>query len=134
MRAKLGIFILSLVASTLFAFSPAPAVGQDDDKITLKRLQIEGNKVTDTGYILSHVTLQEGMSYDIDTLMDEINRSRENLERTALFTEVFFNDEFDEQGNLLLTIAVKEKNYLFFGLGGYTGYEEDEFYFRNSLT
>ena len=133
MRAKLGIFILSLVASTLFAFSPAPAVGQDDDKITLKRLQIEGNKVTDTGYILSHVTLQEGMSYDIDTLMDEINRSRENLERTALFTEVFFNDEFDEEGNLLLTIAVKEKNYLFFGLGGYTGYEEDEFYFRNSL-
>jgi outer membrane protein assembly factor BamA len=125
--------IVGLTVTFLLALCPLPVIGGDEDAILLERLQVEGNRVTDSSYLLSHVTLKEGVSYDIDALMDEINRSRENLERTGLFTEVFFNDELDEDDNLLLTITVKEKNYLFFGPGGQTGYEEDVFYFRNSL-
>ncbi|UCB44672.1 MAG: hypothetical protein JSV25_10680 [Spirochaetota bacterium] len=106
---------------------------QAEDEILLKTLLVKGNMVTDTDYILSYVTLKEGKTYNIDEIMDEINDSRENLEQTYLFTEVFFNDEFDENDNLILTIELKEKNYFLFGPAGYTGYQDDAFYFRNSV-
>jgi outer membrane protein assembly factor BamA len=104
-----------------------------EDEILLKTLLVKGNLVTDTEYVLSYVTLKEGKTYDIDEIMDEINKSRENLEQTNLFSEIFFNDAFDEEDNLILTIELKEKNYFLFGPGGYAGYQDDAFYFRNSL-
>jgi outer membrane protein assembly factor BamA len=133
MRAKRTVFVLVLAAAAVCVLNPVSARGDDGDRIALERIRIDGNSVTATDYIRSCVTLSEGMTYDLDTLMDEINISRENLERTGLFTEVFFNDEFDENDNLLLTVSVKEKNYFFFGLGGNTGVEAGDFYFRNSL-
>ena len=141
MRKNHTVLILCLVFTALLILFPGLCFGLDEadptnensDLILLKKLQIEGNEVTDTGYILSFITLKEGSSYEIDTLMDEINRSRENLQRTDLFSEIFFNDEFDEEENLLLTIELRERNYLFFGPGGHAGYEGNDFYFRNSL-
>ncbi|MBN2322702.1 MAG: hypothetical protein JXQ30_03125 [Spirochaetes bacterium] len=133
MRAKKRLFVLLLTAAAVFLLYPVSAPGDDEEVITLERIGIEGNSVTATDYILSCVTLAEGKTYDFDTLMDEINISRENLEQTGLFTEIFFDDQFDENDNLLLTVSVKEKNYLFFGLGGHSGIEAGDFYFRNSL-
>jgi len=133
MRTKSIVFVLVLAAAAVFILYPLSALGDEGNGIALEQIRIEGNSVTDTDYIRSRVSLTEGATYDLETLMDEINRSRENLERTGLFAEVFFDDEFDEDDNLLLTVSVKEKNYLFFGPGGHSGVEAGNFYFRNSL-
>jgi hypothetical protein len=124
-------WIVSLMCITFLAL-PLLNVHAEDE-ILIKKLIVKGNRVTDIDYILSYITLQEGKTYDIDGIMDEINKSRENLEQTKLFSEIFFNDEFDEEGNLILTIELKERNYFFFGPAGYSGYQDNEFYFRNSL-
>jgi outer membrane protein assembly factor BamA len=118
---------LFLFVSTLFADDAS------NDNIYLLRIDIKGNVVTSEAFIRSRLTLQPGKTYEIDTIIDEINRSRTNLEKTGLFANVFFNDELDEDNNLLLTIQIREKNYLLFGVGGYFGYEDSEFYSVTSL-
>jgi outer membrane protein assembly factor BamA len=107
--------------------------GSDDDRIYLKRIVIAGNRVTKEWYVRDLLTLRERQFYDLDTIIDEINRSRENLEHTGLFTNVFFNDELDELNNLILTVQLREKNYFQFGPSGYLGYEKSEFYSVLSL-
>jgi outer membrane protein assembly factor BamA len=104
-----------------------------DDAILLLRIDIVGNRVTDEDFIRSRLTLQPGDVYDLDSVIDEINKSRQNLEKTGLFSSVFFNDELDENNNLVLTLQVREENFLFFGLSGYLGYEDKEFYSVTSL-
>lgn len=127
MKWKLLFFLGFFMNLSLYTISA------EEEKILLKGLLIEGNTITRSEYILSFVTLKEGESYDLDSIMDEINISRENLENTNLFYDIFFNDELDDEDNLILTIQLKEKNYLLFGPSGYLGYENTEFYFRNSL-
>jgi outer membrane protein assembly factor BamA len=104
-----------------------------DDAIYLDRIAVEGNSVTREDLIRSLLTLQAGQIYDLDRVIDEINTSRQNLEKTGLFVSVFFNDELDDENNLALTVQVREKNYLYFGLAGYLGFEDKEFYSATSL-
>ncbi len=115
--------------SILFRLIPVHAT----DDIHLERIDIKGNRVTREALIRSFLTLEEGQVYDLDGVIDEINRSRQNLEKTGLFTSVFFNDELDGENNLVLTVQLREKNYLHFGSTGYLGYEEKEFYSQASL-
>ena len=119
----LPFIIFLLVFSSLIA---------DDDIIFLKQLTIKGNKRTRETYVRSFITLEEGKTYDLDTVIEEINESRSKLEGTELFTNIFFNDELDDENNLILTVQLREKNYLLFGPGGYFIYEDKVFYFNNS--
>jgi outer membrane protein assembly factor BamA len=114
-----------------FLISLIPAFS--DDTIQLLRVEIEGNKVTSEDFIRSMITLQQGQVYDLDAIIDEINISRENLEKTGLFATVFFDDELDEENNLVITVRLREDYYFFFGLSGYFGYEDSEFYSSTSL-
>ncbi|MCK5568876.1 MAG: hypothetical protein KAJ15_04110, partial [Spirochaetes bacterium] len=117
MKRKILLFTYVL---TVFAISSIIA---DEENIFLKKLIIEGNSVTRESYVRSFITLKEGKIYKLDTIIDEINVSRENLERTNLFSSIFFDDELDEENNLTLTIRLKEKNYLLFGPDGYITYQ-----------
>jgi len=105
----------------------------EEGQIYLQSIRIEGNRVTKERYIRNLITLDEDRSYEFDEIIDQINRSRENLELTGLFSNVFFNDELDDQNNLVLTVQLKERNYFFFGPSGYLGYEGGEFYSVVSL-
>jgi hypothetical protein len=106
----------------------------------LKKVYIEGNRTTGERFIQQKLTLEEGRIYEIEDLIDEINKSKTNLEKTGLFSKIFFNDE---PGKTLsettpvyeLTIRIKlfEKNYFFFGPGGYLGFEKGEIYSNFSL-
>ncbi|MCK4923352.1 MAG: hypothetical protein KAS61_00170 [Spirochaetes bacterium] len=120
-------------AVTLFLLLSLLTPAIADDAIHLDRIDIEGNSVTREDLIRSLLTLQEGQVYDLDRVIDEINTSRQNLEKTGLFVSVFFNDELDDENNLVLTVQVREKNYLHFGLAGYLGYEDKKFYSATSL-
>ena len=119
-----------LVIIFLLAFSSLIA---EDDIIFLKQLTIKGNKVTRETYIRSFITLEEGKTYDLDTIIEKINESRSKLEHTELFTNIFFDDELDDENNLILTVQLREKNYLLFGPEGYFIYEDKVFYFNNLL-
>jgi hypothetical protein len=121
-RVKLSLFVLLVslcVNGTLLA---------DAERYYLNQLSIAGNKITNEQYVRSFITLQEGRMYDLDSVLIEINRSRENLEKTGLFSHIFFNDELDEKGNLLIVVQLKEKNYLFFGPTGYIVYEDERIF------
>ena len=107
--------------------------GSEGDQIFLERIDIQGNRITKEAYIRNMLTLREGRPYDIDEVVDEINRSREKLERSGLFTNIFFNDELDELNNLVLTVQLRENNYFHFGPSGYIGYQKGELYSVLSL-
>ena len=100
------VIIFLLVFSSLYA---------EDDSIFLKKLNIKGNNRTRETYIRSFITLEEGKTYDLDTVLEKINESRSKLENTGLFANIFFNDELDDKNNLILTIQLREKKYLLFG-------------------
>lgn len=121
--AGLALLLLLALVTPVFA----------EDEIHLLRIEVEGNDVTSEDFIRSMLTLQQGEVYDLDRIIDEINESRQNLEKTGLFGSVFFNDELDDENNLVLTVQVREKNYLHFGLSGYLGYEDKEVYSVSSL-
>ncbi len=111
-----------------------------DDTFLLQKIYIEGNTVTDERFIERHLTLEEGKVYELDDLIDEMNRSRKNIEKTGLFSSIFFHDEIDESSSYesphtLLTIWIKlvERNFLFFGPTGYLGFEEKKWYSAVSL-
>jgi outer membrane protein assembly factor BamA len=99
----------------------------DGESYYLRKLTVKGNRVTKEGYILQFVTLEEGRVYDLDDIIDAINRSKENLNKLGLFSEIFFNDEVDEEGGLTVTIQVKENNYFFFGPTGYLVFQDERF-------
>jgi len=99
----------------------------------LKELHVEGNRITKTRYIMSCITLREGRSYSLEKIMDEIIKSKKNLMNTNLFTDVFFNDEIDENNNIVLVIKVREKNYLHFRPSGYIYYKKDNFHIHQGL-
>lgn len=121
--------LLCTFVLTGFAISSITA---DEENVFLKKLIIEGNSVTRERYVRSYITLKEGKIYELDAVIDEINTSRENLERTNLFSNIFFDDELDEENNLTLTIRLKEKNYLLFGPDGYITYQNNSIHI-NSL-
>jgi hypothetical protein len=127
MNRKLNSFMLILFLSVFSCLSA------NDDLIFLKRLAIKGNDVTRESYIRSLITLKEGETYDLNTVIDEINKSISNLKSTELFTNVFFNDEMDDENNLILTVQLREKNYLHFGPDGYFIYEDRSLYFNTRL-
>ena len=122
--------LIVIVVVFLLAFSSLTA---EDDTIFLKQLTIKGNTRTREPYIRSFITLVEGKTYNIDTVIEEINESRSKLQGTGLFTNIFFNDELDDENNLILTVQLREKNYLYFGPDGYSIYEDKDFYFNNLL-
>ena len=127
MKRKILLFTYVL---TVFAISSIIA---DEENIFLKKLIIEGNSVTRESYVRSFITLKEGKIYKLDTIIDEINVSRENLERTNLFSSIFFDDELDEENNLTLTIRLKEKNYLLFGPDGYMTYQNNNIHINSII-
>ncbi|RKX94775.1 MAG: hypothetical protein DRP84_06170 [Spirochaetes bacterium] len=95
------------------------------DNVFLKKINVVGNRITKTSYILEKVTLEPGKTYDIDDLMDQMSIIKSDLLQTGLFENLYFDDQLDNNKNLILTIKVKEKNYLFLG-------PEGEIYYKKS--
>jgi len=126
---RLRLIGLSIVFFNFF-FTLTTANGQE---LYLKELHIEGNHLTKIKYIMSCITLNEGESYPIDQIIEEITKSKKNLINTNLFTDVFFDDKIDENNNLVLVIKVREKNYLHFRPSGYIFYGKNNFHLHQSL-
>jgi outer membrane protein assembly factor BamA len=119
MKFKL-LFVVSILL--IFVFK----IAYTEQGIYLQKLLIEGNKKTKDEYIRMFITLEEEKSYELDSLLNEINISREKLEETRLFSNIFFNDQIDEENNLILTVQLKERNYYLFGPTGYVSLEDKE--------
>ena len=64
-------------------------ISADTDNIYLRKIRIKGNKITKEQYVRQFITLEEGKTYDLDTILNEINLSRNNLEKTHLFSGIF---------------------------------------------
>ena len=111
------IFIISAFFSTIILRA---------DTVFLKKISVEGNRITKTSYIMSKVNLKTGRTYNVDDLMEKMSEIKSKLLKTGLFEELYFDDQLDNNGNLNLIIKVKERNYLFFG-------PEGSLYIKNNI-
>ncbi len=93
--------------------------GDNNEMIFLKKIKISGNRITKTQYIMKFIDLKTSKWYKIDNLMDKMSIIKEKLFNTGLFESILYDDQIDDNNNLILTIKVKEKNYLHFGPSGY---------------
>ncbi len=124
----------------LFCIIASSSASGAEQTVLIEKIDIKGNRVTRDAYIRSFLTFEEEKRYQLDALLNEINRSRENLTRTGLFEDIFFDDEVMEENAapddmmiINLLIRVKEKNYFVFGPAGYLGLEDHNFYAKTAV-
>ncbi len=110
---RLCLLFIALSATTILA-----------DQVYLKDLRITGNRITKKEYIMRLIDLKVNKSYDVDRLMDKMSIIKDRLYSTGLFENVFFDDQIDENNNLILTVKLREKNYLHFGPSGRIYYKD----------
>lgn len=81
--------------------------------LTIRNIQITGNRITKTYIVAREVPMQENRKYTIAYILGNLTRSRQNLINTGLFIDAtvdftnWFNDSID------LVIDVKERWYYF---------------------
>ncbi len=113
----------------LLIFSICCADEKFNEEFILQKVLIEGNRVTKESFLRDLITLREGEIYDLEKIIDEINMSREKITSTGLFSNIFFDDAVDDENNVVITVRLKEKNYILFGPSGFVSYEEGDFVF-----
>jgi outer membrane protein assembly factor BamA len=79
--------------------------------VIIRRIIIEGNRRTRERTILREVTFNEGDSVRIDELMEEVQRSRNQVQNTGLFNEVNTNIRNWVDDSLDVELTVKERWY-----------------------
>lgn len=105
----------------------------NQEKIYVKKIIIKGNTRTRTEIIKDRITIREKEIYPLDTIVDEINNSRNNILSTGLFSDVYFDDVFDDNGNLELYVEVTEKRFLNITPSGFIYLDKNQTHFHNSL-
>ena len=81
--------------------------------ITIRDIQVSGNRITKKYIVLREVVLLKGSAYSISDILANIRTSRQNLMNTSLFVDAtvdfknWFNDSID------IVIDVKERWYWF---------------------
>lgn len=102
-----------------------------EETVLVTGISVSGNRVTSERYIRSLLALEAGRRYDFDQVIDLISLSRQRLEKTGLFTNIFFDDRLVEENGELhveLTVRVREKGYLRFGPSGHAGLQGGDLY------
>lgn len=79
--------------------------------VFVRQIQIEGNKRTRASTILREVTFSEGDSVNTEELMEQLERSRNQVQNTGLFNEVLMNVKNWTGDSLDVLITVKERWY-----------------------
>ncbi len=132
-RAAACLLLILLLAGG--ATRPAAAENEAEE-LLVTGIAVSGNRATSERFIRSLLALEAGARYSFDEVIDRISLSRERLQRTGLFTNIFFDDRLTgENGELRveLTVQVREKGYLRFGPSGYAGLQGGDFYGDLSL-
>lgn len=129
----LVLFLVFAATCILYAERDKKNPTNDSEVVFIKKIVIKGNKRTTTEIIRERITIDEKQSYTLEDIIDEINRSRNNILSTGLFNDVFFDDVLDEYGNLELYVEVDEKNYFKLIPSGFVYVDKNKVHFHNSL-
>lgn len=119
--------------------APAGEAGSEQtagEEILVAAIEVSGNRVTSERFIRSLLALEAGRRYAFEQVIDLISVSRKRLQRTGLFSNIFFDDQVvEENGDLQveLTVRVRENGYLRFGPSGHAGLQGGEPYADLSL-
>ena len=63
------------------------------DNVFLKKIAVEGNRITKTSYIMKNVDLIPGKIYNVDNLMEKMSEIKSKLLDTGLFESLYFDDQ-----------------------------------------
>ncbi|RKY03006.1 MAG: hypothetical protein DRP54_00600, partial [Spirochaetes bacterium] len=77
--ALLVLFLVFAATCILYAEQNKKNPTNDSEVIFIKKIVIKGNKITTTEIIRERITIDEQQSYTLEDIIDEINRSRNNI-------------------------------------------------------
>lgn len=84
-----------------------------DPMLTIRKINIKGNKKTKERFILREIPIKEGDKYPLSELIKKFETSRRQLMNTILFHEVTVALENSDGENADVLVAVIERWYLF---------------------
>lgn len=92
-----------------------PAIGQQENYVTVRQINIEGNKKTRDYIILRELSFQVGDTINVTELPRVLERSENNLKNTVLFNNVVVNVfEWDTDLDVIdVRIEVREAWYIY---------------------
>lgn len=89
------------------------ALSGDEPMVTIRQIDLSGNRRTRPGIMLREIPLTVGKSYPMPVILQKLQQARQNLMNTALFVEVktdfrnWFRDSLD------IAVNVSERWYFF---------------------
>ena len=95
----------------IFLFVIASCLVYSQDKITVSKITIIGNKITNSNIILREIVLSKDSSYDASTLEQKINESKINLVNLKLFNFVDVSHLINEN-QVEIIINLTERWYI----------------------
>ena len=98
--------IFSSLFSVFFSFS-----AYSQDMITISKIIINGNKVTQNEIIIREITFQKDSTFTQSNFLKNLKKSKENLINLKLFNFVEITPIIDE-GEADITINLTERWYL----------------------
>lgn len=99
-------------ACCIFLFTIAPKQLRSQE-VTIRNVQIQGNKKTKQYIIARELQLQGGSSYSLPEILDRMEISRQNLINTALFVDAGICFSNWNNDSLDILVDVKERWYYF---------------------
>jgi len=81
--------------------------------VTIRDVEIHGNKKTKEFIVAREVLLKKGSSYTISDILSHIRTSRQNLMNTSLFVDATVNFTRWENDSMDIVVDVKERWYFF---------------------
>jgi outer membrane protein assembly factor BamA len=82
-----------------------------ESAITIRDIQVSGNRITKKFIVLREVLLEKGSSYSITDILAHIKTSRQNLMNTTLFVDATVNFAKWENDSIDIIVDVKERWY-----------------------
>ena len=95
----------------IFLFVITSCLVYSQDKITVSKITIIGNKITNSNIILREIVLSKDSSYDASTLEQKINESKINLVNLKLFNFVDVSHLINEN-QVEIIINLTERWYI----------------------
>ena len=106
----LGVVLLFVNAFSLKAFDPV----LDDNQrwLIVEDVYVDGNIKTHKDVILSELPFFIGSSINLNDLMDQIARAKENLRNTSLFNFVEIEFFYPDSRSIVFLVTVQERWYI----------------------
>ena len=84
----------------------------ETEKLKIKKIVINGNKITKTETVLEHLAIKKNRVYSLEKLIKNIQTSEENLSNLQIFNDVEISFWYTQEDEIQIEIFLTERWYL----------------------